>query len=351
MRQALINQIQLKGLKHKEIAHNITSESNLSSILEGRSQGNFQVVLDLVRRVLPEQEQSLMAEYISTLESPQQIKSATDYLSTNRMFGEFEELTSRLSDNKNRSLNEWLRIIEYQMYCQRNSHLRKESTYLEQLCKFKANQNESKAMLHIMTAQHHQYKKEFNVAKTKFEVAMVYVEQLDDSYLKKSLSARCLEHLCYLELKINSDVEKANELSDKLIKCSIGTTFTGFAYYVKGLSHLFISYDKSIKYFNQSSNLYKQGGYINFVKEVQKKVNLLNYIHNKSDSPIIDDGEPLKLFFEAKETDDKDLYYRSMIAFLKQGDSFLATLPQIELGKKGENHDLLNDLITINKSA
>lgn len=355
MRNDLLNQLEIKGISKSTIAKQINvSPALLTKFFTHNKEIDFETVLNLVKTVKPDQEQKLMGAYCMEVQSPSNLKAALEYLSTNRIFDKHQVILHSAKEHKNKSLNEWASIQELQIACQKNSKLRSEIEYLNRINELSPSDDASKALLKIMEGYHYYYIKEFRLAKKVFDFAYELISNLDESFVKRSLSGRCLQLLSYLELKINANKDKAIELANDLIDCDMGLTYNAYGYYVIGLASLFSDYKQALNHFNQANKIYKEGQHLTWINEVNKKIELLNLIHNPKSTNISElksDDDALNYFLDGIKNNDSSLLYRSMIKYLKQGDSFLAQLPKQELINKGEDRTFLNELQFVNQIA
>jgi hypothetical protein len=150
-----------------------------------------------------------------------------------------------------------------------------------------------------------------------------------------------------------------------------------YAHYTIGCATMFTSYEKSIKHFNKSIELYQASNRDKAViDDVKGRIDLLNVIWDKDqdiicsiDAKLLHEVKNGNLTaFQLEQYKDKleetfyylikgirennnDLLLQSSILFLKKGDTFFGNLPRIELLKRKFNKDVLNALVSLNQAA
>lgn len=373
MRQVLLNQMELKNINKSELAKKVgCSNGSLTKFFTQQKPIDFEVVLNIIRYLLPDKETELIKQYCSEISKPEHIKTAFEYLSTNRMLDALKMLLFKAQSIKNNELQEWVQVYTIMHDWQINSRPNNRDKILDDIEKLNTNNEALKPLTTIMESYYYFYIHEYRVMKIFAEKALNALNNLKNDYLKKSFKARIDQMLAYMELKVNCDEEKARKHSRKLIEANVGQPYTAFGYCIIGLSYFYNDVDQCQRHLDKSIKLYKETGQMSHVQAVQNKLNLaLNYWNvskttdgkydkvkkaisiNDTDSlnEIYSDNleNPEYLYFKGLMDNDFETLMMSLVGYVDQSDNFFANLPKQALKQLGYSEKMLDKVVEINK--
>jgi hypothetical protein len=199
------------------------------------------------------------------------------------------------------------------------------------------------------------------------------IESIENDYLKDSYTIRANEIMAYNQLIVHNNVEAARLSADKIIESNARPAFKAHAYYIKGYSYLFTSYENSIGYLNKSVDVYHSLGRENDVNDLRELIEFTGvywgkltegncyYVKNQLLLDALNGKDISSRLVEAKENIEPEFYLfleglnkknekklmLSMIKFIKKNDLFLANLVKLELFKTGYDEEILEELTGI----
>lgn len=373
MRQVLLNQMELKNINKSELAKKVgCSNGLLTKFFTQQKPIDFEVVLNIIRYLLPEKETELIMQYCSEISKPDHFKTAFEYLSTNRMLDALKSLLFKAQSIKNHELQEWIQVYNVMHDWQLNNTPSNRNKMLEDIEKLNTNNQLLKPLITIMESYYYFYIHEYKVMKIFADKALNVLNNLKNDYLKKSFRARIDQMMAYVQLKVNCDEEKARKHSGKLIEANVGQPYTAFGYYIIGLSYFYNDVDQCQRHLEQSIKIYKEIGQVNHVQAIQNKLNLaLNYWNvskttdgkydkvkqaiavNDSDSlnEIYSDNleSPEYLYFKGLMDNNFETLMMSLVGYVDQSDNFFANLPKQALKSLGYSEKMLDKVVAINK--
>jgi tetratricopeptide (TPR) repeat protein len=192
------------------------------------------------------------------------------------------------------------------------------------------------------------------------------LELIDNDYIKEMYLIRVNEVKCYTYLKAFNDPETSRKCADWIINSNAADGFKAYAYYLKGHSYMFSSYEDAMKCFEKAINLYESRHQdieeikeeIEFVKVFWDKQVKQNYIKNelfykiKTGENVSLDGYQLqpefKLYLEGFSTKNIKKLLLSLIEYIKIKDLFLANLAKIELKNNGYDEQIISAMVSMN---
>jgi hypothetical protein len=212
-------------------------------------------------------------------------------------------------------------------------------------------------------------KKDYEMTKFLLKDIDQKIELLDDGYLKEMYMIRFNQIMAHQYLYVENNPIAARECTDKIISSNAQEHFKAYAYYIKGYSYLFESYENTIKYLNKSLDLYEKINKTHEIEDLKEKIEFVNvywdkfredkcnYINNnlllniKKGIDISGQLEEVKdmeiefrLFFEGYNSKNNKQMTLSLIKLIKKNDVFLANLPRIELIKNGADMDIIEEI-------
>lgn len=335
-----------------------------------RELDSFQSLIAIVKEVYPHDEISAMVEYSKTLsESKKAARHMLEWLSVNRQIEAFGELLDRMKNCKSSDAKEWAGLYDFIYQVQTNYSQLDFNQQLRDLAMCKTTTNETYVFRRLLEIYTSYYKKDFKATYELCNGLENLINDIKEEYIKTTYLARLYEMKGYVSLKVLNKPKTARKFADKSIKLSIGQRYVAYAYFVKGLSYMFESYDKSKYNLEKSRNLYEDCNYEISVTEVEDKLELLNafwdvdtsfdfkqheaYYNAKHEEHMPNDinitDEAYRLLIEGVYKKDENTLVESLIEYLRRGDTFLGQMPKIELAKMGYNEGFINRLMTINR--
>jgi hypothetical protein len=338
---------------------------------EKKEFGDFSKMIDLVKFLFEDDEQSILESYSKQLNPCfQNARYMLEYLSCHRLLDSMKELIDRMLVCNNNESKEWAKVYSIHLNWQLNYHILDVKEYLEILKEVKTNISDLKAYVKLLKCHGFYLKKNHHMA---FEISQDVTSEIDEikeDYLRKAYQTKLNEIDSYVYLRVQNKPEEARMKAYDVIDANIGKTFNAYSHYTIGCSYFYQSYDKAKEHFFTSIDIYtdiNRGAATNDVKEVYQLLNIVwdkevtdivnndykiyHILKNNLDIPfeLNKDNIDLAYYYLLKgmQLNSIDMLMQSMIHFLKRGDSFFANLPKMELLKRNYSQVIINELINL----
>ncbi|MEM5009330.1 AimR family lysis-lysogeny pheromone receptor [Niallia taxi] len=305
--------------------------------------------------------------------NPQNLTSRCmlEYLSVNRLTEGFLKLINKMENCNNAESREWSKFYKF-IYENQTSEKLDYNDFLKRVEDEKTSVDELIILQNLLKIYSYHQKKTYKSIKDIVEETEIAIDKLENEFIKKSYLARLSEPLAYISLWVNSDEESCRKYANNVLNSEMGLGYKGSAYYQIGYSYMFSSYEKAISYLNKSMDIYTSLGRAAVVEDIEEKIELITIHWNKnnfSECRYIQN----QLYLETKRNStenlvslrdqiDEPFYYyllglkngynemallKSMVKYLKRGDSFLANLPKSVLLKNDYDEEFLMDLVSL----
>lgn len=354
------------------------TESSLSRFLNGLEDLNFASVLKIVQHLYPEEEKSIMADYVLTLKS-RNARFALEYCDINNLDEQVKKLIEMLSASVNPVDKEWARLYGYiQTYKKNKQNNYSMEELLSQIELFNPREIEMKAMKQIVKGHIYADLVDYLSLATQSDNLESSVEQIKSKYMRDFINMRLGLMLNYVLLYQNK-IEQSRHYSSLILQQDYYEIAKAIAYHHLGHSYLFESYDISKDYFekaihlfskyNHVQNLYVAKCNLSFLQAywkietefslplsnfsqmatyiyylIQKgEINIAKKYLSKVDVQLISENDKAFHYYYLGLIDqNKSTFYHSVKWFQLSRDLFHIKLPLQELLKLGEDEEVLS---------
>jgi hypothetical protein len=356
LKQMILNEIDNHPRGYVEelalVSSTYSNGGNLKKVLNDPKKefDKFQGLINIVEFIWNNNSVEIMVEYSKEVDSNKKTaRNFLEYLATNRQFEAFNSLVERMINCTNKESQEWAKIYKFQYQYE----ISKTQEDYQMLVK-EINQT------HINTYELNVYKKmlmnycfnqlsDYNMLKMLSVEIEQEVELIENEYIKERYMIRSSEIMAYYHLKVGNNPEVARECADKIISSNARPAFKAYAYFIKGYSYLFTSYDKAVYYLRKSMEIYSSLNRQFEVDDLTRKLIFVNAFWGKVKWEEYTSTTKLnaeyQLYFDGCNTKDNKKLMLSLIKFVKNNDIFLANLPKIELLRNGYDEEILEELI------
>jgi hypothetical protein len=298
MRDYLRNCMEMKNIQFKDISDSVgCSKGVINKFFVKNENIDFEIVLNIVRHLTPDNELKLMGDYSKSLVKPDHIKVALEYCSTNRLLDELNLLVEISLSHKNKELNEWGKVFLNQYSYQTSKNEYKDDVY-EDIRDVNTTVPFLTILSRIQESNIHFVNKEFKAVKRIIKRLGAKIDNLDEGYLKNSIKYRLNQMSAYVAIVVDRDTEKGIEISESMCNCGIGYSFEAYANFLVGKGYMTTSFDKSLLHLTESRRLYVKAAQINNVKQVDNEISLLNLIWNKVSKSSSDLSKAVNLYLD-----------------------------------------------------
>ena len=196
------------------------------------------------------------------------------------------------------------------------------------------------------------------------------INSLTKGYIKTTYSTRLNELLSHSSVRVSCNPEQSQEYAQKNIEEGIADKYVGYAYYIKGLSKFYSSFDDSLQNYVQSLRVFEDMEYKQSMEPVEEAIEFLHaywgreinykcktneiFYLLKTGQAVGEDeitsitNKAFKCLFLGMVRKDTNLLLEATIEFVRSGDSYTAIIAKEELSKVGLNASFIDSLIKIN---
>lgn len=353
------------------------TESSLSRFLNGLEDLNFASVLKIVQHLYPEEEKSIMADYVLTLKS-RNARFALEYCDINSLEEQFTLLVEKLSTSVNPVDKEWARLYGFLKAYHQKKDRNQLGDLLTQIELLNPKEIEMKALKEILKSYIYAYIGDYSSLMLSAKNVEHFIRQFKTKFLITCFNVRLGLIMNYVCLYDN-DLERSRYYSYLVLNQSYFEAAKGTAYQHLGHSYMFEDFDKSKLYMEEAMDLFRKfnkGGYLSVAKRnlcflqsywrKDREFNLLLENHEHRTNYIfylIQKGEIELAKTYLNEIDvhsisnisrafyyyycglinrRKDIFYHSVKYFQLSRDLFHIKLPLQELLELGEDEEVLS---------
>jgi hypothetical protein len=313
----------------------------------------FEYVLNMAKYLVPEEEEDVMVKYTGELTDPKHLKPAIEYCSTHRRFNDLNELIERCSNHKEISLRRWADV--YRLFaCWQKEPSRDTLQYIIKIKEVYTDDPELMPMLSFFELYVYYALNQYQMVDQLSHVTEKLIDGMKDGYLKQSFQARLAEVMSFVELKIRTNPERSRYHCDILLDSDIGKTFDGFAYHMKGTSYLLEDEENCLHYLTKSVSYYRERHKKEVADNLERNLKLVeqyfNIINNRKLDEVFlqsvyDTDNSFVMFIQGCVQNNKSLLIRSLVRMTKNGDNFLAQLPQQKLQSLGYDESIISEIV------
>ncbi|PLR99571.1 AimR family lysis-lysogeny pheromone receptor [Bacillus sp. T33-2] len=372
----ILNEIELAPRGYAEELAKIAGYASGSALKKPlRKDGDFDKfsgLIHLVNTLWKDEAVTIMVKYSSEVNTNK--KSARyllEYLSVNKQYEALHNLIERMSDTPNIESKAWAKVykLAYQYHLAKTEE--DYTNLLMELSFLNVTVTELKVFKLILQNYCFNQKSDFVMTDLLVKEIQRDIEVIEKDYIKEMYWIRTKEVLSYNLLRVRNNPEAARECADYIIESNAPEGFKAYAYFIKGYSYKFTSYENSHKYLTISMDMYKKLNRDFEVDDLKEKIEFLDVYWNRTQTEnfryvnnyllyhIMKGKDLTKVLIEAKNkinpafhaflqginsNDEKKLII-STIKYVKRGDNFLANLPRIELLKREYDDEILEELI------
>jgi hypothetical protein len=380
LKQMILQKIATKEYSLKELApiagYSEKYANNFKRALNGDTEfSDFQGIINVIEYIWNDKVVDLMTKYSEEIDPNRATaRCMLEFLSSNRQLDALKTLLDKMGKCNNKESKEWAKVYSLQHYAQSNYPNIDFAELVKKAKNHKTNIVELQVFLRLIKAVAYHQKGNFHMVKTLAEENELYVDDIENEYLKDMYSARLSENMSLITLRVLNRPEESRKYADKILKSQIGKAIKAFAYFQKGYSYLFSSYEDSLHYLRISMEMYKAMNREWIVKDLEEKIEFLKVYHDKLEKPecryiinyllmnikngikvgkLIEEkknemDEPMYLYLKGCNDKDYVVLIEAALKYVKKGDSFLGTLAKNELDNLGyRNNHLIKELLEI----
>jgi len=348
MRQQIKKAMDLKDFTYKELSSRTGhSEGVLNKFISKGESVKFEIVLDIIRLLLPDDEEVLMFSYCQNANTPKQIKAAIEYSSTHWNWDVVKELIGKCERSNNKEINEWGYFYNV-FYQWKQEDINSDEMY-EIIRNKKTIYPELKAFKRFLEMYNFYTIDDF-VFVDKLSIYFTEeMDSLDDGYIKDSYYARYHQVMAHVSLYVKCLPEQARQISLKGIQCNIGSSFNAFFYNIIAASYFNVSDLKMNHYALKSLDIYSEICTIEQIDDMKVRFEKFNIIMNKEYNKEFtkNDDDPIDLFIEGVRNSDINKLIQCLVNFIKYGDKFLSCLPARQLALLGYDKNIIDSIQSI----
>lgn len=365
--QFLENEIDRKGLKKSYIAKQIGVSPALLTKFFNHNECELDKVFLLIDYLSEDNSEELKSSYIkSYVTSPRNILISLEYANMFNNLDLFTYLIDKHSDNKNREVQEMIRLQK--IYMKMNDEF---NCYdlLEQIKRVSTSTILTSLFKNILICYCYNRNKNHNIIQEYLDEVKVLVNQMEDCFLKQSYSIRYYQLLGHIELRSNVNCIKAREIGNYLVDHSLNDKIKAYGYYLIGLSYIFDDLEKCQKFMLKSIEIYDEYGKINDAKIILNKLSIvlsLNqnftmvnskyakglqdiYLNRDLSIDLSNDTDPFAYLVLGIKDSSFNLLMKSLVGFINFGDKLFAEVVKRQMRLIGYSYDFIDDLINIDK--
>lgn len=375
-KQMILNEIEKQPRGYTEVLAKISGYSSSSALMKvikdsKKEFEKFNGLIELVNYIWPDDSVNMMVIYSKEVDpNKKSARNFLEYLSINKKWPNFLELVEKMDNSTNKESQEWVKVYKY-LYKYEIAAESQMSNLLREVNQMIVNSYELKVLLKMLSNYLYSQMNDYSMVKILSKEIDKEVEVIENDFIKEMYMIRTNQIMSYNHLRVFNNPDKAIQCSDNIINSNAPTCFKAYAYFIKGYSHLFTSFEKSIENLQQSLKLYREDNREENIKLVKVKIEFVQVYWDKFstgdkceniDNQLLLNIKKGKDVSEELTTNKENIYPEfhyflsglnsnsnkqlklSLIKYMKKNDLFLANLAKIELIKNGEDEEILNEL-------
>ncbi|MEI2465082.1 AimR family lysis-lysogeny pheromone receptor [Niallia taxi] len=333
----------------------------------------FDGFVKVVRAMYPKDYLQYLSEFALALH-PNKLtaRNMLEFLSLNRQLDSLKALIDNMENS--RSNKDWAKAYSIQYDYQKSYPSIDMNEMLKRIKEMRTSDIELGIYLNILKSHCYYQKGKFDRMMTVAEDIIEDLELVDHDYLIEMYKVKFNQTMSAVKLRVYNKPVESREYVDSIInsEIQIGDTFKAYAYFVKGYSYLFTSYELAKKYLQESLSLYESTNNEVIINDLKEKLETVEvywgkcegectYLKNKllktlkSGENIIPQLEenkdkidlPFYLFLKGSYEKNDTVLMDSMFNYIQVGDAFLANFPRESAINNGYSESVINNLFKI----
>jgi hypothetical protein len=367
MRKTLLSEMEKQHISQKQLSSTIgVSVGVINKFLTQEKEIAFDIVWKIVRIVAPDKVVELMDMYCTEI-TKKNIKLGLEYYSLNRRFSQLYLLIEK-AKHGSLELQEWAKIYSVFHEFQTSARMGENIDFLTRFFyRIDTPYKETKLLLYIFEMYTHYFRNDYKTLYTFLINLPSEVIEIENSFLRKCLSARIDELMCHMEMKHNNNIEGTRLYCRKILEHNIAENLNATANFFVGLSYIMDDFDKCITYFQKCYDYYEKIGRVEVMEDIQNNIEFAYVYWDKEKKFASDfyqslfdvkqgrlDANALNAYKSTETTpyiflikgialNDISYLTRSLIQFIKKEDTFRANLPAFELKNRGYDDLILQE--------
>lgn len=347
--------------------------SNFNKVLtdEKKEFDSFQGIMNVLDSIWKENSLEKMVQYSTEIDpNKKTARNMLEYLASSREFDALNNLLDRMDNCSNKESLEWAKIYRIESKYQFVEGTDNINSLIQEISNTYVTRTELEVYKKIYIHYCCYLKKDYDTMEFLLKQIQKEVEFIKNEYIKERYLIKVNEIAAYTNLFAYDNKEVAREYADWILESSATTAYKAYAYYIKGYSYLYTSYDEAVKYLNKSIELYEKINRQQDIDEINQDIEFMKVYWNKhTDCSYIENelfkkaknGQEIqnelnkvelnpefKLYYEGYQRKDSKKLLLSLIKFIKKNDLFLSNLPKIELLKCGYDIDVISEMVSMN---
>lgn len=380
IKQFILNEIENNPRGYAKTLSNIAgygdNSGNFTRILKESKKefDKFQGLLDLISHVFKGDKVAAMIQFSKEIDpNKKTARQMLEYLAINREFEAFNELLKLMEACSNKESREWAKVYKLQYEYELSCTVEQYTNLIKKISETVATVPELKVYKNLLLNYCYNQKQDYVMTFSLKNDTEQMIDFLQEDYIYRMYQMRLNEIMSYNYLRVMNNPEKARDYAESVInEEDSSVAFKAYAYFIKGYSYMFTSLDKTVKYLQISKSHYLQVNRTKDAEDIDKKIEFAkvywdkftdgnciytnNEIFRKIKKGIDASSEltkasdmdlELKLYLEGLNSNSIKKLMLSLIKYTKKNDYFLANLSKIEMLKRGEDQDIIDELTTV----
>lgn len=380
IKQFILNEIESHPRGYAKTLSNIAgygdNSGNFTRILKDSKKefDKFQGLLDLISYVFKDDKVAAMIQFSKEIDpNKKTARQMLEYFAINREFDALNELLSSMESCSNKESREWTKVYKLQIEYQQCNQIEHYNDLIKRINETVVSIPELKIYKNLLLNYCYNQKQDYVMTFSLEKETRLMIEDLEKDYIHKMYKLRLNEIMSYNYLRVMNNPEKAREYAESVInEEDSSVAFKAYAYFIKGYSYMFTSSEKTEKYLQMSKSLYLKVNREQDAADIDKKIEFTRVYWDKftNGNCIYEDNEiyrkmkngidvsselsnlnnidpEFKLYLEGVNKNSTKKLMLSLIKYTKKNDYFLANLSKIEMLKRGEDQDIIDELTTV----
>lgn len=328
----------------------------------------------LVRHLWGNDSVKMMLHYSKEVDpNKKNARNLLEFMATAREFEAFNELLDKMDKCSNKESQEWSRIYRLQYKYELSQTDEEYKKLLREISLTHVTVSELLTYQKMLLNYCYNQLNDYNMVKTFSSEIEQEIKLIDNDYIKEMYAIRSNEIMSYNNLKVYNNPEAARKCTEAILESSARPAFKAYAYFIKGYSYLFTSYEKTIENLNKSAMLYESINRKNDVDGLKEIIEFVNVYWDKLDNnncrfiknhllfeikkgrnvsnDLLREKDKMEnefyLYLDGINNKNNKTLILSLIEFVKKNNLFLANLAKIELLKNGYDNDILEAITGI----
>jgi hypothetical protein len=366
-----MNEVAKQPRGYSEILAKVTGYSSGSALMkvvrtEKKEFEKFESVIKLVNHLAGKDSIEMMIHYSKEINPNwETARNLLEYFISNAQYEAFNNLLDRMEECTNKESKEYAKIYRMQYKYKFATSYEEYNKLIREISEIHVTFPELKVYKSILINYCYFEIRDYDRLKYMLKELEEDIKLIENEFIKEMFLIRVNEVKAYTYLKAYNKPEIARECCDWIINSNAANGFKAYAYYLKGHSYMFSSFENAMDCYEKSIELYNDREHdvkwireeIEFVKVYWDKEIKHKYVSSealyqvKKGNISLDDFDltpEFRLYLEGYSAKNDNKLLLSMIGYIKIKDLFLANLAKIELIKNGYNQEVISAMISMN---